>query len=216
MGDALRKVKPGDPLAIPAEAFNAFIDAARDVQARRLAQRQGAQPAQDPGTTVVLVRNDSGADRDRFDVLGISGPLIAPSDDLDAFKSRVTLTGVTPADPTHVGRFAVLTEPVADGEIGRAVISGVVPVKVSVADADAADWADICADVTAYLTAGPTGSARVLWRAGGTGQQWALVFLGAGPAELLPAGLSARMVRQLADIGGGVLRPTWDFARMHE
>ena len=78
MGDALRKVKPGDPLAIPAEAFNAFIDAARDVQSRRLAQRQGAQPAQDPGTTVVLVRNDSGADRDRFDVLGIAGPLISP------------------------------------------------------------------------------------------------------------------------------------------
>ena len=30
MGDTLKKVKPGDPLAIPAEAFNTFIDAARD------------------------------------------------------------------------------------------------------------------------------------------------------------------------------------------
>lgn len=29
MGDALRKVKPGDPLSIPAATFNTFVDAAQ-------------------------------------------------------------------------------------------------------------------------------------------------------------------------------------------
>ena len=177
MGDALRKVKPGDPLAIPAEAFNAFIDAARDVQSRRLAQRQGAQPAQDPGTTVVLVRNDSGADRDRFDVLGIAGPLISPSDDLDAFKSRVALTGVTPTAANHTGKFVVLLEPVADGEIGRACIAGVCPAKLGpVGDTDL--YADIAAGDPSKLQPAPSGAARILWYVGSGSPRWSVVRIG--------------------------------------
>ncbi|MCJ7544506.1 MAG: hypothetical protein MUP47_08090 [Phycisphaerae bacterium] len=35
MTDALRKVRPGDPLVIPALAYNTFVDAARDFLARQ-------------------------------------------------------------------------------------------------------------------------------------------------------------------------------------
>jgi hypothetical protein len=34
VGDALKKVKPRDPLVIPATTFNTFVDAARDFLAR--------------------------------------------------------------------------------------------------------------------------------------------------------------------------------------
>ena len=36
--DALKKVQSGDPLVIPAQTFNTFIDAARDFKARQLQQ----------------------------------------------------------------------------------------------------------------------------------------------------------------------------------
>ena len=67
MGDTFTKVKPGDPLAIPAATFNTMIGAARDYQQRLQDREQTSFPAfRQSG--IVLVRNDSGADRDRFDV----------------------------------------------------------------------------------------------------------------------------------------------------
>ena len=67
MADALRKVKSGDPLRIPAATFNAMIDTARDYQQRKQGREQTSFPAfRQSG--IVLVRNDSGSDRDRFEV----------------------------------------------------------------------------------------------------------------------------------------------------
>ena len=75
----LQKVKPGDPLVIPAPTFNTFVDAANDFLARRQDQFQGSRPAA-RHSKIVLVRNDSGADRARFDVLGIDAPVFGPAD----------------------------------------------------------------------------------------------------------------------------------------
>ena len=70
MGDALKKTQAGQTLEIPAEAYNAFIDAVRDVRGRRHDVSQDAnEPFRQSG--IVKVRNKSGADRDRFDVLMI-------------------------------------------------------------------------------------------------------------------------------------------------
>ena len=88
----LQKVKPGDPLVIPAPTFNTFVDAANDFLARRQDQFQGSRPAV-RHSGIVLVRNDSGADRRRFDVLGIDGPVFAPADAPDTFKNAVILAG---------------------------------------------------------------------------------------------------------------------------
>ena len=94
MPPTLSKVTPGDPLAIPAAAYNAFVDAARANQADGNALLQIPQSAfQQSGIT--LVRNDSGADRDRFDVLRIDEPVFDPAGDEDALKTRVVLAGVT-------------------------------------------------------------------------------------------------------------------------
>ena len=68
MGDHLKKVQSGDPLRIPVATFNTMIDTARDHQQRQQGREQTSFPAfRQSG--IVLARNDSGSDRDRFDVL---------------------------------------------------------------------------------------------------------------------------------------------------
>jgi len=99
----MKKVRPGDPLVIPAATFNAFIDAAHDFQQRqRSAEQDRYRELRQTG--IVLIRNESGADRERFDVLGVAGTIVKPSDNADAFKERVALKGATPGTE-HIGRF---------------------------------------------------------------------------------------------------------------
>jgi len=93
----------------------------------------------------------------------------------------VAVKCVTPA-AGHTGSFVVLLEPIIDGEIGRAVVSGVTPVKVDVAD-EAHAYADIAVGQAGYLASGESGSALILWKETGTGQKWALVKIGMPSAE---------------------------------
>jgi hypothetical protein len=61
MSAMLKKVKPGDPLVIPAATYNTFVEAARDYLDCRNDQGQEAHPAA-RNSGIVLVRNDSGED----------------------------------------------------------------------------------------------------------------------------------------------------------
>ena len=174
MGDHLKKVKTGDPLVIPAQAFNSFVDAANDLKARQMDGGNGvhrSMPVQ-----YVLVKNGSGADLDRFGVLGIDAPVILPTDNLDEFKNRVVLSGVTPA-AKHAGRFVVLHEPLANGSIGRACISGACLVKVNVIR-EGHTFADVEPAQAGRLKSVASGSASILWSESGTGEKWAVVKLG--------------------------------------
>ena len=149
MVDHMKKVKSGDALVIPAQTFNTFIDAARDFRAR---QQENAQTAQ-PGfrsSGIILVKNASGYDQNRFAILGIDSPVITPTDNEDEFKNKIVFSGVTPTDADHIGKFVILAEPLADGEIGRAFAHGVCPVKVNVED-EAHAYADIEDAQTHYL-----------------------------------------------------------------
>ncbi|MCG3181833.1 MAG: hypothetical protein BIFFINMI_04268 [Phycisphaerae bacterium] len=184
MTEAIRKVKPGDPLRIPAAAFNAFVDAAEDLRRRQHDQSAGVQPVGSQ-TVIVPIKNNSGGDLGRFAVLGIDGPIFTPADSEDGFKNRIALVGVAPADPTHLGRFAILTEPIANGKIGQAAVAGVCVAKVDV-QAEDDGFADIGDGSTASLTCGPSGAATILWKESGTGEKWAIVrFGGGGGAGLL-------------------------------
>lgn len=172
----MKKVKSGDALVIPAQTFNTFIDAARDFRAR---QQGSAQTAQQSfrSSGIILVKNASGYDQDRFAVLGIDSPVITPTDNEDEFKNRPALRGVTPAEASHTGRFIILAEPLADGEIGRAFAHGVCPVKVNVINANHR-FADVNDGVAGSLKSGLTGAALILWAESGTGEVWAVVRLG--------------------------------------
>jgi hypothetical protein len=177
----LRKVRTGDPLRIPARAYNAFVDAAH--LARRIDADTGAGPAL-PGAQehLVLVRNESGADLPRFGILGIDRPIIEPGAEgnTDEFKRRAALIGaaITTTDE-FVGRFVVAREPIASGKIGWSVIRGVTPATVNVIDEDHSH-ADTYAGEQ-VLRSGFTGAARILWKEPGTGELLALIEM--GPAD---------------------------------
>lgn len=172
----LRKVNPGDPLVIPAAAYNAFIDAARRAQSINALGASDAARFSD-SQTVVLVRNDSGIDVPRFGVLGIGGPIFTPSDDLARWQEQTSLRGVLPDAGLHAGRFVVATEPVAPAGIVPCVLSGLTIGKVD-AGGDVA-FADALTGAVDRLTGSAGGgAAQVLWREPGAGSKWAILRLG--------------------------------------
>lgn len=73
----------------------------------------------DPGE--IIVENTTGSDRNRFDILGMNGPIDTPTADLDAFEIAVRLKGVSPTESTHSGRFVVLQRDIIAGERGPAI-----------------------------------------------------------------------------------------------
>ena len=178
---ALEKVVSGQPLNIPATTYNAMIDAARKANS---INTFNSETTNSKDYAKVSVLNSSGSDLDRFFILGIDEPIILPADDQEDFESRITVDGITPEDGSggsgssdHRGRFAVIQEPIPDGEIGKSKIAGETLCKVNVIDEDDG-FADVTDGVEDYLTSANTGSARILWKESGTGEKWALIRLG--------------------------------------
>jgi hypothetical protein len=78
VGDQFRKVLPGDPLKIPAEAWNALVDLSQDQKNQRhdqLSQTEGSSRQ----TTLAKVRNQTGVDLDRFSIVALGAPIITPA-----------------------------------------------------------------------------------------------------------------------------------------
>ena len=192
MGDPFKKVQRGDRLRIPAETFNTFIDAAKDYRNR--AQNVARQRQLDlPHTGIILVKNGTADDLDRFHVLGIDRPIFTPGESLFSFQDQIAVVGITPTEDDHLGRFLVLQEPLRAGMIGRACVSGVTPVRLNVLEEEH-DWADIEDGETDSLKTDTAGSAFILWKEppsagyGGSGYgygygyygslRWALVRIG--------------------------------------
>ncbi len=158
-GDALRKVKSGDPLRIPAPAYNAFVDAAIDLRRRQHEESREPQRLR-RDSDIILVRNDSGSTVPRFGILGLDAPIVAPGNALEI--ERVAFIGVTPTSG-HAGRFAVLLETAAAGAIVRAAVGGVVPVTINVNDANH-QYVDVIPGSTVRLQTAHSGAAHILWR----------------------------------------------------
>jgi len=213
MATTLNKVRSGDPLVIPAATYNAFVDVARDHRERqRSATKDGAPDWRQTG--IVLVRNDSGADRERFDVLGVSGPVITPTDNADAFKERVAIKGVTPTT-AHAGRFVVLLEPAKAGLFGRGCVDGVCVARVKMND-EGHVFAEAKDGQADKLDSGAAGSACLLWvqppsdRDPDPTVAWALIRVGlrGGGGEL-----ALVQVRQDGGAAGDLVTPcSWTYS----
>jgi len=200
MSDHMKKVQSGDPLVIPAQAYNAFVDAAKDFQQRTRHVGQQATPGY-RSASIVLVKNESGEDRDRFDVLGLGEPVILPDaggSSEQTFKNAVALRGEMPDVTLHEGKFAILSEPLAAGAIGRAYLAGVTATRLRLEDSaqEVARAEIIDADATALQPA-PDGSAQVLWHQQQTGDVWAIVRLG----NAAPAGVWVQITSTEASAG---------------
>ena len=156
----LRKISVGQPLDTRASTWNAFVDAAEYVKAARTLDsgRPGAPLL--PG--MVYLQNDSGADRDRHNILGLSEPIITSDDNLDEFQRRLTFKGVLSIDGVPPTQMAVLVDPIDDGDIGRAMVRGVTQVPLY-RHRVFHEYAVYSADNPAYLESAAMGDARILW-----------------------------------------------------
>jgi hypothetical protein len=175
------KILPGSPMQIPAKVYNALVDAA----AGQDFDRPGRTNQRLRQADIVYIRNDSDDDVAQYEILGLDEPLILPVDNLAEFQRQVAFKGVSPLVADHRGRYGIILEPIGAGEIGKAVIAGVVPVRLAVDPDNLLDWAEITDNTTGYLTNAASGSAFVLWvEDSGDTEQWALVRLGGSGSGL--------------------------------
>ena len=179
MADALKKVQAGQRMEIPAEAYNAFIDAVRAERSRRhsIEQDAGLDVRQ---TGIIKVRNQSGSDQDRYHVLALRTPVVSPSDNLQEFKNQVSLDADAPSTPSRCERFAILLDPLPNGGMGRGIVSGVAPVRINVVR-PTDNYAELVFGETGHLRSSPTGQTRILWKEAGTGIRWGVVRLSERP-----------------------------------
>jgi hypothetical protein len=198
----LRKRQPGESLTIPAADWNAAMDAARDFRERQNRIAAHREPV-DTDSGIVLVKNTSGSDVDRFGILGIDTILFTPAEHLQGFKNSPVLKGVTPA-AAHVGKFVITAEPIGNNRVGRAHIQGVCPVKIDVVSGTPTA-ADIKVGSRTVLSALGSGAAQVLYVESGTGEKWAVVRLGAPASAEFPAIItgSASLASATVAVNGG-------------
>jgi hypothetical protein len=208
MSEPLRKVQSGQRLRIPAAAYNAFVDAARDLRSRQQSQSQQLAVSQPEAVVTVRVKNTSVSDVARFGVLGIDQPLFTPTANIEEFKNRVVLQCSSPSVASHTGKFVIAAEPIASGQIGTAFITGVCVAKVEITSAN-----DVYADVkasAAELKTGSSGLAQILWKESGTGTgKWAIVRLGGGSSGK-GGSLQQFKIKSSASSGQIAVCGTWD------
>jgi hypothetical protein len=204
MARSLRQVQPGERMAgFPAAAYNTIVEMRRflDERARKLGSDPLLSAARN--TSIVDVKNDSGGDRDQFDVLGVSGAIFTPTESPDEFKAKVMLTGITPTTTDHAGKFAV------SGKVGKACIAGGCPARIT-GGAVGDKFADVKnGDATSLLRAS-SGTARILYHDTSTG--YAYVLLGASTV-VNTAGLGTlkfQVYQMTSNTGAG-----WDYIRAH-
>lgn len=172
-GDPLAKVQAGQRISIPAAAWNRMLAATQWVEQQR---GRGAGPSSIPplqNVSTILVKNDAGADLDRYAVVKPTTPLFFPDSGdtseeqaaaLATFKNEVVMLVNTPVEGEF---FAILQEPVGNGatRLARAAVAGVTQVQIYVTEATV-DFN--CAEAedgeTGHLVLAENGSAMVLWR----------------------------------------------------
>ncbi len=191
MGDPLKKVQPGQELAIPAEAYNAFVDAAMACRINRSLGLTGPNP---PGRQagLIKVKNNTAGVLQRFAPVGLHSLAITPSGSLENFQNTPVINVVAPGSTTYLGKFAVLQEPLAASYLGDAIVSGVTVSQITVNHASH-DRADVDPSGGASLVSAYYGAAEILVVESGTGSKWAVLRLGSFVAPLLKAKAGAQI-----------------------
>jgi hypothetical protein len=174
------KVESGDPLVIPAAAYNAMLDAA----IANMRTHGKPSPVHGEQSNHVLVLNATGYPLEQFEILGIDGPVFHQRNQPDAFQQTPVLRGITPME-RHKGKFVVLQEPAAPGSVARACVSGLTVARVYVEGNDKPKACDIEEGYTYDFTGATTGGASILWIEEGSGAKWALIRIGHGDVSTL-------------------------------
>lgn len=175
MSDPLRKVTSGQDLRIPAQAYNAFIDAALATRTAATASASPAFARVHPGAVRVLNTTDATLPRGAAVELGTIAVDPGDSSVAEALLQGVVLEALTPA--LGYGPLAIVSDPIPEGGVGMAVLEGLVAARLTIAH-DGHRFADVVPGSTTLTTRG-IGRVEILWKedtegAGGTGK-WAYV-----------------------------------------
>ena len=185
----MEKVHQGEAVNIKAATWNSFLDAADF--ARRARRLVGAQAVPSGfGGNMVYVRNKCGETIPRFGAVVLADAVIphdAASEDIECETPAFDCVPAEGGEESEseeeaekdVRPFAVAVEPIAEGEIGRALALGVTPAKVEIVHEE-----DLCAEPVPGSTSGAmrstnVGYARIVWKEDGTGEKWCFIRLGA-------------------------------------
>lgn len=174
----MNKVQSGQPVEIKASTWNSFIDAAEFV--KNLQSNQNALSIKSGiHNGIIYLKNGESTLFPQFSALVLTDMLIKPS------VNEKEFTGKTPA---FLGRrmaesfaehpYAILLEPIAPGKIGKALLLGVIPVKMTILDADHKFAEPIPGSAAGAMQSADSGVARILWKAGNSGSQWCMLQLG--------------------------------------
>ena len=180
----MEKVRAGETVAIKASTWNSFVDAAEFAKiAKRIVGSSAI--ASGLGGNMVFVRNTGSDTIPRFGAVVLGEPVLTHSASDDDFGNEVpAFDGVAAEEETEDGEkdmrpFAVTVEPIANGEIGRAVVCGVTPAKVDIRDEEDKCAEPVPGSTTGALRSANVGYARIAWKEDGTGEKWCFLRLGA-------------------------------------
>ena len=175
MGD-FDKVSAGQKFKPKAKAWNAFIDAALYVknQQNGMTSDTGKRQAR---AGIVLVHNTSDDDMPVFAPMYISGPIVEVEDDESALKFMDGIPAFT-ADKFSEEEdlekpLVILQQPIKSDEMGKALIAGITPVRLTSTDKDGDYAVPDLEDSTGMATAA-SGNCRILWQGDGD-DSWAIV-----------------------------------------
>lgn len=163
----------GDPLSIGAKDWG---DMLRVVEKYRNGQVKFDALTQEtllPSATTVKVLNESGSNLDQCSVIGLGTPIITPNLNEQEFIRNFAFRTVAPLPR----RWGIMQRPCPAGEIGSVCIAGATACRIFVADAMLpVNFITVAGGVLVPSYA--SGDATVLWREGGTGEQWAIIRIG--------------------------------------
>ncbi len=174
----MKKVQAGDNLEIKASTWNAFIDAANFVKGIQ-SNQHGSIIRNGMFNGVVFIKNTERATYPQFSALVLTDILIKPDKNEAEFKGKISIFAGVKMTETLAGKpYAILLEPLESGKIGRGLLLGVIPAKVKILDNDDEFAIPTANSSVGLLESSATGVARILWKAGNSGEQWCMLQLG--------------------------------------
>ena len=174
---SVRAVSPGQPLRIPADVWNDVQRATRDYAETQRLGKVGARSARRPiPSSLVNLRNDSGADRREGEILQVGDFILD-----EVVPSLLWFAGVTPTHGSTAfpeNQIAVLRHPTPKDDIEVAQVDGVCKALVNIRDLGHS-WA--LPHDSHVLQSSDSGPVKILYRPNGTGEKECVVLLNSGP-----------------------------------
>jgi hypothetical protein len=161
----------GDALAFKSDDWNQIADY---INAQTSAGVNAPPGGSVRAEGVVLIKNNTGGALGRFQPVALLAPLIMPATNEAEFLRVPAFTvSEIAGNDAMPGKFAVLLESVASGQIGRAAISGVHALKINGTTAGGF----VRTASGALLASAPTGLVPIIWREAGSGTRPAIIAL---------------------------------------